>query len=811
MSNKGLKNVTKQLSFKESSRFNTYLNLSKKDANIIFDIPFINISGKFNFNIDLIYNYQDRNIDDADVTGVQTCALPIWNIDDAGVGYGFRFSFYTKIEYVSSSRYQITNSDGSIDYYDYDSSLSRYVNEENKNSIVVTSTSYTIYDKYGNNIIFYPSISNVYPYQINYKDGKTINFTYSNGYLSRINIGSFIYIQFSGSPINQAELNYNGYLSRYLIGYENNRIKQVNNIIYYNNVETFKNTAYINSLTYSDNEITIEDKIQKEKIIYTLSNGYVTNVGINKYLNGSTTKNIIINYVDNYKTSVTDYLGLTTNYYFDSNGNILFEKDYLNIVRRNYFNDRNLLIHKTTDILTLPKKEGYISSNVDSFNVSGVTRNSYQISTSDDFYDILGMNIYEVSGNGYLYKNVNINGITGECFIFIMFVKNLSNGGNLNVTLSYGSYNKEVNLTENNVTGYFELVVVGIKLEESTTTLQIRINVENKDIIIGGLQLLKKDFGIYYTYNNDNDVIEKLDISGKITYEYNIDKLVSQETYPDNYVINYLYDSFKNYKISQITNNEGTKFNYEYTSNNYNENKIKIGTTSSDVRIEEEKSYDSDDLFLTNYKDDLNNQRIIQYNSKKLREKITNPDGSMLEYEYDNDDYISKIIEKTSNINGVYSRYTYIKPLLQTVTPLNNSEKRIEYNSNNDIYHHYSDGYVVSERLYSNYLLSQNKYGLNSDSFNFIYDSEKRITDIKYQNVNSSSTINKYKFTYNGPEISNIEIINNYIKTYTYNQNSDVTRISSANFTYDYAYNTDRSLSSKKLKTNGYTKIYAFV
>lgn len=396
MSNVGLKNNTKQLEKKVDGSFDTYVNLSKQDANLIAVIPFININARYVFDINLIYNHQDRNV------------------DDGLLGYGFRFSFYTRVDYISSTRYKITSADGSSYYYDYESTTQTYKNNKTLKELSVSgpqgSRIYAITDKYGNIVEVKENISNPYPSKITYADGKEITFIYyQNPYrLYKIQLGTYITIEFSSLPINRVDYNYGGYLSTYAIAYSNNRIIQFNNALKKGQLVVDSNTKIINIEYDNTASICFIDALKKEKLKFEFGNGYVFLIKEYKYAISESFTYSTINYIDNNKTTISNFYGDNVSYYFNNDGLPLFEKDQDNNIIYYNYNDNELLTHISSNIGCYPRKSGYLDTNIDStYTLTGSVDGTIG-TDSGEFSNILASQICNLTGTGTAIKKLQV-------------------------------------------------------------------------------------------------------------------------------------------------------------------------------------------------------------------------------------------------------------------------------------------------------------------------------------------------------------------------------------------------------------------
>ena len=178
MANVGLRSDSKQLKISIAG-IDCYLNLSKKDMNLILDIPLYEIEYPFPYKFGIIYNYLYRN-------------------NEYSFGYGVDFSL-PKLTYNSvNNTIIITNPDKTEDTYIYESTTSRYVSNNTTSTITKNGDIYIMSDIAGNTLKYDLSLNGMYnqhifdgiPREISTYYGKTI--TTSVGYDSiTYNLGTY--------------------------------------------------------------------------------------------------------------------------------------------------------------------------------------------------------------------------------------------------------------------------------------------------------------------------------------------------------------------------------------------------------------------------------------------------------------------------------------------------------------------------------------------------------------------------------------------------------------------------------------------
>ena len=175
MANKGLKGYTKQLSGTVFDVGEVSLNLYKEDLNLVNQIPLLQTKGLNKINLSLIYNYQNKEVN---------------NI----FGKGMKLNMYSKL--VEATTFvEVTNPDGSVDRFNQVAKLAtdpstvskRFYNEETKTYVVKNEQTFEIVDKYLNKLIYTKGLSLEYPTRVVKNTGEEYVLDYTNGSLRSIN------------------------------------------------------------------------------------------------------------------------------------------------------------------------------------------------------------------------------------------------------------------------------------------------------------------------------------------------------------------------------------------------------------------------------------------------------------------------------------------------------------------------------------------------------------------------------------------------------------------------------------------------
>ena len=787
MANKGLRRGTKQLETKIGNVATSYVNLNNNDANLIINIPLITLSDPTPLELSLIFNYQTKDTNE-----------PFF-------GYGFRLNLYASIT-TSGSGYLVTTADGAS--YQYNYTDSGYLNNETRNHISRYSRYgvyyYRITDSKGNYIEYREGYN--YPSMIHYENGKEIEFDFysSNKHIS--STGLFT-LTFSDSSNLITGFTYTNDTSlgttSVTIGYSSNRINYISvNGLYPNKKQIL--------FTLETNKVKVQDNMLYVGGFFDITNGKVSKVTEQYYNSGVDSIETTIAY-DSKKTVVTDYLGNSVSYFFDNDDLLTYELSNKNNAISYKYNSNKLLTYESS-LLELKNVTGTNIlgvRNLDYFSRNGISYSTYYESDgilSDEY-------VSSISGTGTLNKTVTINGITGENYICYMLVK--VNASTSYLTLSLNGSSNSTSIRKLSSDGEYELIAVGIHLYTSTTSLTISISTSTSGLYIGGIELLKKDFGTYYDYSSDNDLVTVVDSHGATTYNYSSHKVIGV-TNPDNTTISYEYNP-TNKKVSKITTSEGCITEYTYTFDTYNETSKCIHNTANTKKIYTRKEYMCDDKLLYKNYNELDYPIYYSYGSYGVT--IVNTYDDILRtttYETSGtyEGFPKKLTVSKSSLSS-YVEFTYdSKYNVSKAKSKNLSEVEFSRNNLNDKTTTTLNNLSFSKYEYnSNYQISKIKSAPISDGFS-IYYSGNNVTNIKYSNSNNVES-DRYSFTYNShDDLTKVTYHQSSApysyKAITYNENKNISQISGTNFNNQYKYSDDGNLAFKSICVSNNTKLVSY-
>ena len=797
MANKGLRNGTKQLEKKIGNVATSYVNLNNNDANLIVNIPLLQVGESTPLELSLFFNYQTLNTNE-----------PLF-------GYGMRLNLYTSIS-KSGSTYYVTTADGAV--YQYNYTGSSYLNNETRNTIASYTSSgntyYRISDKLGNYAEYISGYN--YPCKIHYINGKEINIDLYSSTKTITASDNLFTITFSSSSnlITGFTYTLNGTSlgsTSVTFSYSSNKISAINiNGLYPNKKQIL--------LTLTSNQVKVQDNTLYIGGFFNFTNGKVSSITDQFYYDSSNIEslNTSVTYYSK-KTVVTDYLNNSVTYYFDDNDLPTYEATKQNEAVLYQYNSNKLITYESS-LLTLKDQHGTnLLGNrcLNGFSVSGlsksnVTESSGILSTETVCY---------VTGSGSLSKTVTIYGITEENYVLYMLVKVNSSTSYLTVTMN-GQSSSIRKLTND---GEYELIAVGVHLTTSTNNLSISISASTNGLYIGGATLLRKDFGTYNSYSSDNNLTAQTKSDGTTTHSYNSSYQVIRTDYPDSTYVLYEYNS-TNKKVTKITSSEGSVTEYTYTFDTYNEASKTVRDTSNSKRLYTHKEYMYDNKLLYKSYEELEETSYFGYNSYGLYQVRNNDDVTRTTTFITNTSlsacgFPSRVaISKYSNSS--YVDYTYDTRFnVETAESKNLSKVEYARNNSNDKTTTILNNAAFSKYEYnSRHQISKIKSAPISDGFKFEYDEDNHnyslLKYVKYFNSSNVET-NRYSFNYDDHfDLTSITYNQSQSpigsKSFEYDENKNPSRIYDTNFEYKYKYDTDTSISSKELNVLSNKKGYSY-
>ncbi len=772
MANKGLKEYTKQISQTVGDVAKVFVNVNKADANMHIVIPLLTTLGPNPIDLSLIWNYQDKD-----------------RMGYFGKGCNINlFKEYSDIE----SYILVRDADGSYLTYDFDNGSNLFTSKENaisiqKNTILIPGDSdeYTYHFKdLQGNIVRYDNGNDYYPTSIEYangektifnglnmdnKRGAKVNFTETNEIITKVS-----YIQ-DGTLLYSIDF-----------GYDSN--KRMTSVKHYKESKLIKHL----SIAYTDTEIKVKDEINHILISYTISNDRITS--ITKIINGQSTsqRSTTISYEDR-RTKLVNQEGFYSYVYFDTNNIPLFIIDQEGNVRKSKFDiNTKRLISLSPVIPTKNKLPNLSNITIADFVKTGNI--STTISSVND--SVLAPNIgkvYCVSGTGSLSYTIYTSGLAKDNLMLVLWGKQNSNySESSNVKVSLRADGSKIDYFHKpSVDTNFDLMTLGISATKSYSLITIKITLTgNASIDIGGMQILKKNYGVFYSYDNNGKVTNIETGSGSISSLYDNKGQKTAFLGLDSAFYEYEYDT--NGNIISAKTAFGTKIEKTYDS--YNKPIKYVVTNGKDnKKLEVTRTYQNG-KYITSEQDTLGNETKYFYDTFGKIKKVIDAINATTEYSYDAYDNLTSILFN-SDTKIIY-KYDLQNKLTLATLP-NGLSYSFGYDSCNNLNSISMNGTQIVTFEYNlvTGLIEKQTFGLSGDIFEFVYDNLKLNIKEVYCNGNL-----KYKYSYDVynrlVKITNEN--NNILKQFEYDINGKVIQVKENESCINYEYDSFSNISQTK-------------
>ncbi|MDE7263687.1 MAG: hypothetical protein K2N64_03385, partial [Anaeroplasmataceae bacterium] len=781
MGNKGLKSYTKQISQTIGDVAKGFVNVNKEDANMHLIIPLFTTLGPNPMELSLIWNNQDK--------------------DKIGAfGKGFRPSVYYDIKEVNSTKIEVTEADGSTLEYEKRSDGKYYSVETglviSKDSVYLPGEgdydTYTMKDQQGNCMDFdekytyyITSMQKVNSFRttlegLNMDNGEGAKVTFSE--TDRVQTRA-TYTQ-NGTTLGDIDFDYD----------LNQRLTAVK---YYKESRLVK---YL-SITYSSNEITVKDEISKNYFTYTFTSNCVTK--ITEVINDDTNNAVqtSIAYEDR-RTTLTDNDGRKVYFYFDNNNFPLFEIDEDgNAIETEYDETTKRLISQSSTIPTKKKLPTLSTPTIFMFTkTSGITTKEATIN-DPVLSGVLGT-VYEVKGTGSLTYTFSTEGLGSDNITAVIWGKQktaFTSSSKVKVTLTAdGKDSDEFKKTV--VDDNFDMMTLGVMALKSYSMITLTITLTgNAEIEIGGIQLLKKDFGSFYQYDENGNVTGTESGKGTVSNVYNSRGLQTSSVGKDSTLYNYEYDDKGN--LNRATTAFGGKLENLHDSKN-NVTRSVVANASGTKRLETMKAYNSNGRFVSSETDELGNSTKYIYDSFGKIKKITDALSCTTEYSYDAFDNLKRIMFN----NHVMIDYTYdSQNKLIQATLADGTNYSFGYDTRNNLDSISMNGTQLVSFIYDSAtgLITHQKYGESGDSFDFIYNTKHNIKEIKINGILN------YQYSYdNYDQIKEVkDRSGNILKSYKYDNDGKIIEVIENGANLEYSYDSLGFVNQRKRKL-GSTTIY---
>ena len=775
--NRGLKNYTKQIQ-ENVNNVIINVNLNEEDNNVILQIPLLETIGVNPFSSSLIFNKLSLS-------------------EDGYFGLGTKLNYYGKVIDGTDLSYQ--NADGSIDTYLFDK---HFENKETNASLMIVSEDdydihqyYCLQDKYGNKKEYYEDL--MYPEFIYINNEKlTLDFvseikTIKNEYNDEI---SFI---LNNGKVNKVIYKHNNEELQVV------ELEYINNII--SNVKYKQNGVIVKEIdiVIDEEKIIVLDKISLYRIKLFIENNKVIKIikGYDEEFNYSHPLQILYN--KNLTTLIDDKN--KKNYLFFDNDNLpLYEIDEEgNVIKFEYDKETKKLLSQSNVIPRIGLLPNLLPSlTLNKFKPDRTILVRYETVNEEYLKNVIGNETWKIENkenkkNTFTYT-LPINGLAGDELTLIIWGKqyiSCDKDNYVEVELSAGNQ-ITTKFNKKEVDELFEVKILGVNPLKSYDNVTIKITLNpNTSISLGGIQLIRKESGLLYSYDENGNRISSSfgNKANNIQYENNMPSL---SIGVDSSMCRYKYDN--NHNLIETKTGYGVKIENKY-STTYKNNLIstEISNASKTRTIKTSKEYSSDGRFVVKEIDERNNETKYDYDALGRIIRITDGLENINEYEYNLKGLLNKIKliknNESNEIKYLYDERNRIKevtlPNLEKYSFKYNEIGNISSISINDI-----EMFKYEYDLQTGNLIKQ-LYALSNEGYIFEYKDDL-INKIYYLNPNQEKTL-RYVYNYNKlKQIESIVDVTTSLETkYNYDEKGNVIKKECNNITLTKNYDSNNKLN----------------
>ena len=756
MANQGLRKCIQQKQVNIGGA-TAYINTYSADANFILSLPIFSTVGFAPIDLNLIYNHQNRG-------------------EVALFGKGFKLSYYTKLEYISSSEIRLTTADGSVDTYKASGGYFR--NQETHLKINRRNT----YDGKTGSLIYYYDISDEAGNVVTYKDP---SLTYPSQIKPISNENVYLDLESSvlsikndnGDTISFTRGNY-GYVGTIewkhkdasrltaTLSYVNS---QLTSIVVKNSSTTANALVADYSLSITDSMIEVKDNMTGATTKFTLDGNKVTK--IEEGFNGKYSDALIttIQYSDT-RTTITNPHQKASTIVYDKEGlTRLVKDDKENFVAYAYDMETKALLAETP--LPKPNRANNLlkEKSISNFTLNGSISLAKDHENIDVFYQV-----HAGSKSSYLYGNSSANYRVYENFLptdtitLIIWAKQTMPcvPGSVSCFAQLTSGNRYSNSYFNKTktdNEYFPFVM-GFTFTEAASYIDILISFSGYfGLEIGSIELYKRSFGAFYQYDSEGNVISSSVSGNENKYSYANGVASGKESWTS-HGVKYKRDSRQ--RITEAIGAYQTKQSLTYTT----KNQVKTSKTenfNSSAIFESSSEYEEDDKKVT-FIDELGNTSKEERDNFLNAIKTTNQVNQILKstlndsFELEN---LELLVGTTQHLNASYTYDSSHHNLVKTITMKNGMKYSFTYDEKDRVTSISLNDILLVSYTYDKYnQILTLKYGNSSEGVTFTYTDYEQIKTIK---------IGEITYTYYYNDLGNLECVSDGTSSWTYSYNED--------------------------------------
>ena len=427
-----------------------------------------------------------------------------------------------------------------------------------------------------------------------------------------------------------------------------------------------------------------------------------------------------------------------------------------------------------------------------------------EVSSMDEHASVLGNQVMrfkagdvKLEGNGFrtkkMYKKIPCRGLSGEQLIFSVLGMASASSGNIfrsymKIYHTNGQYRDYTFDFDKNFKNW-QMLTRAVTVESDFDKVEVGIEYSGgSDAYFDAFQLYKDSYGKYYNYDERGNITEVVSEDGNsMRMDYDDDNQVREVIATDGSSFKYEYD--QDGRLESVTDISGNTIDIEYDTNNYVVKTI-ISTPEGEtiVNSQERDPYGN----ITKATNEYGNITLTSLDYLKRITEIQHPNGFGESYYYNDDltlQYLRADIDGLSDITFTYDETKQIK----TVTSENQTQYDLVHDNFGRLTKISVNGEVINQFTYDEItngvnkgLVSQKKYGSNGDYFDFIYNEEDQIEEVKL----NGTPIVEYDYNEEGQVSEVKDIKNNTSKYFTYDLKGKLIKVvdhenRAISYTYD--------------------------
>lgn len=401
-----------------------------------------------------------------------------------------------------------------------------------------------------------------------------------------------------------------------------------------------------------------------------------------------------------------------------------------------------------------------------------------------------------------MFKEINCYGLSGEQLIFSVFAKAFASNGNIfrsyiKIYHTNGQYRDYTFDFDKNFKNW-QMLTRAVTAEYDFNRVEVGIEYSGgNEALFDCFQLYKDSYGKYYNYDERGNITEVVSDDGNsMKIDYDDDNQITEIFATNGSSFKYNYDSKG--RLERVTDLSGNIVSIEYNVQDYVV-KTTITTSNGETIINSQERDKWGEI--TKATDEHGNQTSIGLNYLNQVTQITHSNGLLESFNY-NKDFTLKSFGAIVDDKYHKNSFTYDESKqIKTVTSENETKYDLVHDDFGRLTKISVNGEVINQFSYDEItngvnkgLVSRKQYGANGDYFDFIYNKEDQIEQVKL----NGTPIVEYDYNEDGQVCEVKDIRNNTSKYFTYDLKGRLMKVvdnqnRAISYTYDNLEHTQKT------------------